>query len=207
MKTFFYQENTIDLFKLLKHQTPQRIFSNQFDRVVFDYVDFHVAASPDVFTAASQHEYDEVINADFQRINIAFQPNEDDLLLFENNAIKRLWILRTIIYFTDFTFFSSEAEALQGLDLTNKTDRVLADLILKTPGSYEQIVCHPQSKEAEGINKEFANLIDAGIMLEIDNKLLMCFSSHNGFGIIGRTMSPDEIKEDVTPFYEFIEVV
>lgn len=110
-------------------QTPQRIISDEFIRVVFDYVDFHITVSPEDYIAASQVEYDEVIKADFRHVNSAFKPHE------------------------------------------------------------------------------FANLIEAGIMLKIERQLSMCFSCHNCFGIVGSIMSPDEIKEDVMPFYELIEIV
>ncbi len=43
-------------------------------------------------------------------------------------------------------------------------------------------------------------------MLEIDDKLLMCFAWNNGFWVVGRTMSLDELKEEVAPFYEFVEI-
>ena len=193
MKTFFYQGNTIDLFKLLLRQPPQSIFSDEFIRVVFDYIDFHILVSPkDDDIPASQVEYDEAIKADFQYINSVYKPHEQDLLLFENNTIDRLWILQTMLYFTD-------------------TDEIFyhgkANSVHEFTGGHGEYVCHSQSKEAKGVNKEFANLIDAGIMLEIGSKLLMCFSYHNGFGIVGKVMSPNEIKEDIMPFYELIEIV
>jgi hypothetical protein len=60
--------------------------------------------------------------------------------------------------------------------------------------------------EAENVNKDFANLVDAGVMMEIEGKLLMCFAWNNGFHVVGRIMSLDELKEEVAPFYEFIEL-
>lgn len=54
-------------------------------------------------------------------------------------------------------------------------------------------------------NKKQANLVEAGIMLEIDRQLLICFAWCNGFCIVGDVMSVDEIEKEITPFYEFIE--
>ena len=206
MKTHSYRENTIALFKFLKYHTPERIFSDLGYQVIFDYKDFHVLAFPEVFVAASQNEWDEVISAKFKRIDSSFQPSKHDKLMFQNKAINRLWILRTMLYFTDYTPWNSETEAVRDFEVETETNRVIADLISKTTGRHEEVVCHPKSKEAERVNKEFANLVEAGIMLEIDRQLLMCFAWCNGFCIVGDVMSLDKIKEEVAPFYEFIEI-
>lgn len=188
-------------------QMPERIFSDGYGiRVVFDYTDFHIAVGPNVFAAASQHKYDEVIIADFQRINSVFQSNEGDILLFYNNRINRLWILRTMLYFTEEIIYNSETEVLKNQAIETEPNPVIADLIRQSNSVHSEVIYHPRSVEVKKVNPEFVNLVDAGIMLEIDDKLLACFSCHNGFGLIGRTMSLDEIKEDITPFYELIEI-
>lgn len=207
MKTLFYKENTIALLQFLKSQMPKRIFSDQHCQVIFDYTNFYIAAYPEVSVAASQNKGDEIINAKFEHINSAFQPNEYDKLLFHNNVINRLWILRTMLYFTDLTFFNSEAEAVGDFQIETKTDRILADIIRKSTSGHDEVVCHPKSTEAESVNRDYANLVDAGIILEIDDKLLMCFSWNNGFGIVGETMLPNELKDEIIPFYEFLEIV
>jgi hypothetical protein len=206
MKVLNYGENTIGLFELLKRQTPKRIFSDEFYQVVFDYGDFHITALPEDFVAASQNESDEIINAKFERVDSAFQPNENDKLLFQGKAISRLWILQTLLYFTDHVLFNSEAEALGDFEIKSETDKAIADIMRKTTGGHDEVVCHPKSAEAESLNKEFANLVDAGIMLEIEDKLLMCFSWNNSFSVVGRIMPLDELKEEVAPFYEFVEL-
>lgn len=200
MKIFSYKEEALTLFKLLKSHTPNRIFSDQICRVVFDYRDFHIVASLDIFKAASQNKWDEVILTEFKRIDSAFQSNQQDLLIFQNKAINRLWILRTILYFTDAVPFDSEAKALE------EPNPILADLIRQSPSTHEEIVCHPKSPEVQTINQEFVNLVEAGIILEIDSQLLVCFATYNGFSIVGETMSDDEIKKEIASDYEFIEI-
>ena len=206
METLFYGENTIELFHYFKQCTPKRIFSDEFYCVVFDYSDFHITVMPEDFVAASQNDSDEMINAKFERVDSVFQPNENDKLLFQGKAICRLWILRTLLYFTDHVLFHSEEEALGDFEIKSETDKSIADIMRKTTGGHDEVVCHPRSAEAKSVNKEFANLVDAGLMLEIDDKLLMCFSWNNSFSIVGRTMSLDELKEEVAPFYEFVEL-
>ena len=201
MKIHFYNKKHNALFKFLKHHQPERIFSDRHYQIIFDYKDFHIIAIPEVFIAASQNKYDEIISAEFKSVDSVFQPSTHEELIFQNKAIDRLWILRIMLYFTDYIPFDSEAEAI-----AEETNPILADLMKKSPGRYEEVVCHPKSEEAKGVNQEFANLVDAGIMLEIDRQLLMCLALCNGFCIVGDIMCVDEIKQEVAPFYEFVEI-
>lgn len=206
MKTLNYGENTLELFRYLKQHTPERIFSDEHYCVVFDYGDFHVTATPEDFVAASQNDSDEAIQAKFERVDSTFQPRGGEKVLFQRKAINRLWILQTLLYFTDHVLFTSEAEALGDFKIESETDKAMADIMRKTTGGHDEVVCHPKSAEAGGVNKEFADLVDAGVMFEIDGKLLMCFSWNNGFWVVGKIMPLDELKEEVAPFYEFVEM-
>ena len=99
MKTLAYEENTIELFRFLKRHMPERLFSDEHLQVVFDYKDFQITAIREDFIVASQNNSDEIIRAKFERIDSAYQPNEYDKLLFQNNSINRLWTLQ---YFGQF---------------------------------------------------------------------------------------------------------
>ena len=200
MKTFSYDRDTVAVFEFLKDNLPHRIYTNKFERVVFDYGNFHFIAEPDAFRGVSQDEGCEVLLADFKRIDSMFQPSIHDELMFKDKAIARIWILRTLLYFTEDAPFDRKAEALK------EPHPVIANLIRTSSTAHEEIICHPDSEEAKSINREFANLVDAGIMLEIDGQRLMCFSWGNGFGIVGNTMSIDELEAEVVPEYKFIEV-
>ncbi len=206
MKTLLYNENTIALLKQLNRNAPERIFSEEFYCVVFDYGDFYITAKPEVSAADTQNDSDEAIAVKFERIDSSFQPNDSDKLLFQSKAIDRLWILRTLLYFTNHILYSSEEEALADFGIESDTDEVLTDILSKATGGHDEVVCYPKSAEAKNINKEYANLVDAGVMLEIEGKLLMCFAWKNGFQVVGRIMSLDEVKEGVAPYYEFIEL-
>lgn len=208
MKTLLYNEDTTAILQYLKSNTPERIYSDEFYRVVFDYGDFHVTAMPEDFVANTQNDSDEAIAAKFERIESSFRPDNDDKLMFQNNSIDRLWILRTLLYFTDHILYSSEEEALANFDIEIESDgnKALADILRRATGGHDEVVCHPRSPEAENVSKDFANLVDAGVMLEIEGQLLMCFAWNNGFHVVGRIMSLDELKEEVAPSYDFIEL-
>lgn len=190
----------------MKRHTPQRIFSDEYYCVVFDYGDIHITVLPEDFVASSQNKFDEAIQAKFKRVDSTFQPREGEKILFQRKVIRRLWILRTLLYFTDHILYNSEEEALKDVEIKTETDKAIADILRKTTGGHDEVVCHPKSVEAQTVNKDFANLVDAGIMLEIDDKLLMCFSWNNSFSVVGKIMSLDELKEEIAPFYDFIEI-
>ena len=206
MNSLLYKENTLALFDFLKRHPPERVFSDEYMQIVFDYENFHIIAFPEDFAAASQNKSDEIINAKFERVDSVFQSTGDDKLLFQNKEISRLWILRTLLYFTDHIIYSSEAEALGDFEIKSETDNAIADILRQTTGGHEEVVCHPKSDEAKSVNKEFANLVDAGIMMEINGKLLRCFAWNNSFQVVGRIMSLDELKEEVVASYEFVEL-
>ena len=206
MKTFAYAEDTVAFFKFLKRYPPNRIYSDKFCQVIFGYRDFYFVAETDSGVAVSQDGGGEVLFTEFKRIDSIFEPSTNHELIFQSQAIDRLWIIRTLLYYTDYVIFDSEAEAIGDFKIKTKADEVIADLMKKSSRAREQIVCHRDSNEAKGIDSKFTNLVDAGIMLEIESQLLMCFSWCNGFGVVGDTMSNDEIKEDVAPCYKFIEV-
>ena len=200
MKTFLYEKDTIELLELLKCNTPECIFSDRICRVVFAYRDFHIVASLNIFKAASPNKWDEVILTEFKRINSVFQSGQQDLLIFQNKAINRLWILRTLLYFTDNAPLDSRDQALE------EPNPILADMIRQSPSGYEEVVCHPKSREVKTLNQEFINLVEAGVVLEIDRQLLMCFATYNGFNIVGDTMSGDEVSQEIATTYEFIKI-
>lgn len=206
MKIFSYAEDTVTIFRFFKHHPPVRIYTDKFCQVIFDYGHFHFVAEPDAFRGVSQDRGCEVLLAGFKRIDAVFQHSANYELIFQVKAIDRLWIFQTLLHFTDYIIFDREAEALEDFEVKTKPDEIIANLKKKSGRAREQIVCHPDSEEAKGVNREFANLIDAGIMLEIDSQLLMCFSWCNGFGVVGNTMSVDEIKVEIAPFYKFIEI-
>ena len=205
MKTLAYDEDTLDLLNSLKRQTPKRITSDEYS-VSFDYGDFHIVASPEDFEAASQNDFDEVIRVKFERVDSSLQLGELEKVLFQNTAIDRIWILRTVLYFTNHETYNSEEEALGDFQIESETDEILAETLRKCTGGHQEIVCHPTAAKDEKIDPEFSNLVDAGIMLEIDEHHLMCFSHNNSFFSVGRVMSVDELKTDVIPYYEFVEI-
>ncbi len=206
MHTFLYDEKTLKLFRRLKRQPPKRILSDEFYHVGFDYGQSHIMATPKDFCAASQNGGDEAITIEFVEVGSPDKKHESERVIFENPVISRLFILRTLLYFTDHITYKSKVEALSTLTDEEKADKVLSQILSETTGKHEEILCNPQSKEAAQVNPNFANLVDVGILLEIDGKWLGCFSNCNSFSADGQVWTYEGISKDIAPYYEFIEV-
>jgi hypothetical protein len=209
MQTFLYDEKIIELFRRLKSQPPERIFSEEFlpsYHVGFDYGERHIVATPKDFLAASQNGDDEAITIEFAEVNSPYKIHESERVILESPVISRVFILRTLLYFSDEIKYKNNDETLAKMTDEEKADPILSKLLGEATGGHDEIVCNPQSKEAAEVNPDFANLVDAGILLEIDGKCLGCFSNCNSFVAGGHIWSYEEISEDIVPYYEFIEV-
>ncbi len=206
MQTFLYDEKTLELFKRLKSQPPKRILFDEFYHVGFDYGESYILATSKDFLAASQNKDDEAITIEFKEVNLPYKIHETEHVIFEKPLISRLFILRTLLYFTNHVTYINREEALDRMSLEEKTDKVLSKILSESTGGHEEIVCNPQSEEAAKVDPDFANLIDAGILLEINGKCLGCFSNCNSFAAGGQMWSYEEISKDIVPYYEFIEV-
>ena len=85
----------------------------------------------------------------------------------------------------------------------------LDEIISKTTGVGAQYICHPKSKEAKNVDLNFANLLDVGLLIEIENEYLRAYLQSNGFGFqiwkdkyFYKTI---DLKEDAE-LYEFIKI-
>lgn len=207
MKKILYDDQTIEIFKILKSNSPKRMLSDEFMQVAFDYGNFYFIASPEDFIAASQNTNDEAIIVKFEKHNEAYKIHESEKVLFENPKISNIYILRTLLYFSDHINYKDRDEAISVMTKEEKENEILSDVLSKATGGHEEIVCHPQSDEAEKVNKDFSNLVDAGILIEVNGEKLLCFSYFNSFSANGQTWTNKEIEEDLLPFYEFIKVI
>ncbi len=206
MKTLLYDKETLDLFKTLLHVAPMRIFSDEFYHVAFDYGNQYILATPDDLVAATQNNSDEAITVKFVKHKAEYVEDADESLIFEHQSITRLWVMRTLLYFTDHKTFENEEEALTSMNMKDNPDQILKDIMSKTTGGHEKIVCHPKSQEAKQVDKVHANLVDAGIMLEIDGQYYICCSLFNSFSTYAQIKTLEQIQEDIASLYDFIEL-
>ena len=114
-----------------------------------------------------------------------FIPGPNAKLVCENRKVEELYIVRVFLYFTTFREFSKVEKLFNRAKqkvkslVTGKTDP-MADILSQTIGGCEEITCHPKSDEAKKIDPRYSNLIDCGLLLQIDRKCLKAFVQNNG---------------------------
>jgi hypothetical protein len=181
---------------------------------VFDYGNYHLILECADKEAKSQNKYDEALIAELSRKNEKYIPNEHSKIVCENKPIDNIYIVRTFLYFSTFRNYTKAEKIANRVGhkiksiAKGKTDP-LDEIISKTTGIGAEYVCHPKSKEVESVDLEYSNLLDVGLLIEIDNKYLRAFLQSNGFGFhIWKDKyfyETDELKEDVEQ-YEFIKI-
>ena len=85
----------------------------------------------------------------------------------------------------------------------------IGNLISQAKGGCEEVTCHPKSEEAQRIDPKYSNLIDCGLLLQIDGKCLKAFIENNGFGFHKQNdeffFRIDDLK-DIAGQYELIKI-
>src|SRR5215212_9060502 len=100
MREILYTSDTLDLFRIIKEQTLKEILFD-FVEVVFVFDKFHILARPDSLKADSQNKFDEVIPLVFSIQAYPHSPSGNMSLLCKNPSIEKIWVMRTLLYFTD----------------------------------------------------------------------------------------------------------
>lgn len=213
MRKYIYKENEIELIRHLRNNTPEKIWHN-FVFYVFDYGNYHLILECVGKQAKSQNKSDEAIVAELTRREEKYVPNEHSKLICKNKPIDNIYIVRTFLYFSDFRNFSKPEKIANRIKYKVKSfikgKREPIDIIKSgITGIGTEYICHPKSKEAKKVDLNFANLLDVGLLIEIENKYLRCFLQSNGFGFhIWKDKyfyETAELKED-TELYEFIKI-
>ena len=205
---FTYNDDDLTLLRSLKYRPFSHIYHDGHYQFVFDFSDNHITACPTDFAATTQNKSDEAIMVGFESKTGTFNPTEQDKCLFTDAVIERLWITRTVLYFTDFTQYESEEDAIRDIPDTPPTGRKLRELLRTTTGGYSEIVCHPDFAHLDpSFSDEHANLVDAGVLMQIGERFLSCFSRNNGFIITTVVQSQQESgNDDDIPNYNLIEL-
>ena len=207
MKEFLYTAETLELFRTMIRQKPKEVICDNVE-AAFIFDTYHILAQLISLEADSQNKSDESITLVFSRRNSAYVSNGSVTSLVKNKSIEKIWIMRTLLYFTDFKAFETKGEAVAGLDKpASRLQESIYELLMTSTGGYDEIIAHPNSSEAEVVNKDFANLVDKGILLQVDGKFIGCFAPKNWFRIESEFFTEEALKEKVMPYYQLIEVV
>ena len=213
MKEYIYKETEFEFIHHLRNNAPEKIWYN-FVFYVFDYGNYHLILECVDKEAKSQNKYDEALIAELTRKNEKYVPDEHSKLVCENKPIDNIYIVRTFLYFSAFRNYSKTEKIANRIGhkikslIKGKTDPI-DEIISKTTGIGTEYICHPKSKEVENVDLNYANLLDVGLLIEMENRYLRAFLQSNGFGFHiweGKYFyETEDLKED-TELYEFIKI-
>ena len=208
---YIYNQQDLENIKYLKENPPGKIWWD-FSRYSFDYGDFHFQLETSPKLADSQNGNDEAIIGEFTKIDSPFEIYEHSKLVCENKTIDSIYVVRSFLYFTTYQAYSFKDRLFAQLatklkSIFGKKDP-LDDIISKSAGSWEEITCHPNSIETKSINPKHSNLIDCGLLIEIDGKILEAYVQRNGFGFNHENNYFSDIEEvkEIAQQYEVIKV-
>jgi hypothetical protein len=210
---YTYKDSEIEFAKYLMLIPPEKIWCD-FTTYVFDYGEFFFQIECVSEIADTQNKSDEAIIGQFTKHLETYVPTQYTKLVCENKRIEELYIVRVFLYFTTFKNYSKFEQLYKQTKqklktfLTGKKD-VLGDILSKTIGGCQEITCHPKSDEAKNIDAKYSNLIDCGLLIQIEGKCLRAFVENNGYGFHVSEdkyfYDVDELKE-IAGQYEFIKV-
>ena len=213
MKDYTYKERELEYVQYLKNYPPKKVWWD-FVEYVFEYDAFYFQLECISEIADTQNESDEAIIAHFTKHEEPFKPRVETKLVCENKKIEDIYIARTFLYFSTVKNFSKlemfyrQFKQRAKVFLTMKKDP-FGDAVSESAGSHAEITCHPRSEEAKGVDPRYSNLIDVGLLIQIDGKCLKTFLENNGFGFHiwndKYFFEPKELKS-ITGQYEFIKV-
>ena len=213
MREYIYGNQEIKLIQHLLNNTPEKIWYN-FVYYIFDYGSYHLR--PDCMSeqAKTQNDYDEAIIAELSRKDEKYDPNEHSVVVCENKSIENIYIVRAFLYFSTFRNYTKSEKLSNRFSYKLKSffklkTEPLDKIISETTGVGAEYVCHPKSEEVNDVDLEYSNLLDVGLLIEIENRYLRAFLKNNGFGFHIRKekyfFETDDLKEDVEQ-YELIKV-
>ncbi len=213
MKDYTYNEEELEFAKHIHSIPPKKIWWD-FMTCIFDYGDFYFQVQCVSEIADTQNKSDEAITGKFTKHHNPFVPEKYNMLLCENKRIDELYIVRVFLYFTNSETYSktkiifNKARTKAKELLTGKSD-TFGNLVSGASSGHKEITCHPKSEQAKKVDEKYSNLIDAGLLLQIDGKWLKAFVERNGFGFHiwneKYFFELDEINE-IASQYELIKI-
>lgn len=162
----------------LRGTSPDRVISDEVCTFWFDLGLRHLAAPTVEFQPLSQNSHDEAL---------AVRPcwrdgpcTEDGRVVLRNAPIAELFLVRTVLWFTDHVLFRSAEEALSGRPpARNDADRALHRVLASSTGGHSECVSHPDL--IPEIDAPVANLVDVGFVVLFEGQALGCFARGNSY--------------------------
>lgn len=186
MKELLYSEEKKDLIRFLIKNQPDSIWFN-FTSYIFSYPSLHIMISISDDIAATQNKFDEILYGSIEKKDKKFEPSDSYEIVCKHQSIQKAYLMRTLLYFDTFRNFSKTERITNKMIykikslFTGKKDPFLK-LWSETNGGGAEYTCNPNSDQAKEAIPEYSNLIDTGVLFEIDGKYIKAYTVGNAFG-------------------------
>lgn len=144
----------------------------------FDFGSRHLLACTEVFVPLSQNHGDEALAV---RPHWQSGPSPyNGRVLFENAPVEDVFVVRTLLWFTDHVLYGSAAQALADVPQPKtETERILYAALASSSGGHEERLSNPLDSSL--VTVPVANLVDAGFVALVGGRSLACFAQSNGY--------------------------
>ncbi|SNS47845.1 hypothetical protein SAMN06295967_110111 [Belliella buryatensis] len=209
-----FSDREVKFAQYIKENTPHKIWFGYYIDYAFDFGSFYIKLECILEDVDSPHIYSEAKIVRLTKHDEVFVPEEYTKLICQKKNIECLFITRAMLHFSLFEEYSKTKQIFNRLKqkskilFTGKQD-YLGDMFAKVDGCYETFISHPLSINAKDVNPEFSNLVDCGLLIQIEGKMLKAFVEDNSYGFHVFNdkyfFAKEEIKE-IYDKYELIEI-
>ncbi len=188
MKDYTFTNKDIGLIKTLLVNTPRRIWWNFFD-YTFEYPDYFLTLLAESLEADSinntDERSDEAIVPCLQRTEGPYAPDGQSVTVCINKRIQNIWVVNSILSFTELKFDKQEEIVSHKLDYDETIPASGENIIKKalpiTIGGYEELLYHPKSAIVKTLDSNNYNILSVGLLIELEEKLLPAFVQNNAY--------------------------
>jgi len=193
MKKKLYNDSAIQIFKEMLGIPIQALHYNAIEAIL-SFPDFYIKLTNTDDLALSQNPRDEICYTEVQKIDGKYNETISNQLQIPCSTVTDILIAETVLYFTDHQTFSLSGKIFRHVQYflkklfhwvcfsSDSIDLKLEKILAGTIGGHEECVINPISNQLDMVDMQYANHVDAGIVLFFEDKCLPCFSAQNGFG-------------------------
>lgn len=196
MKEYLFSEKELKLIEFLKSNSPKKIWWEPIF-YIFEYDNFYIeleiecteklnlgfiSENKSTNTMISDLEQ-YVMIAKLKKLNLKFKPQTGSELLFENESITEINIVRTLL------FFCKHRQSSENSNLFTS----------------DSFLINPKLEIANDLLIQQSYLVDVGLQIKINDNYLNCFILENGEDFQMNTFNQmTDLKNEKKELYEFI---
>ena len=160
MKKYLFDTDDFILISYLKSETPKKIWWTPIE-YIFEFEDFFIKL--EIYCCdknpVSFNDYGQIMSVTLEKINGKYTNFDGCSVLSESRKISNIYIVRTLIYFHDYR---------NPKYIENKNYKYFGDFQI-----------NPNEKPEKDIIFETLNLVDVGLLINIENDFIDAFVKEN----------------------------